>query len=69
MNKILESWRAEGLETVDAVREHDTLFKLKNAPVKERSNAKKSKFNNYVDTNKPDYSNFAEEILKDMLGE
>lgn len=69
MNKILESWRAEGLETVDAVREHDTLFKLKNAPVKERSNAQKSKFNNYVDTNKPDYSNFAEEILKDMLGE
>ena len=69
MNKILDSWRAEGLETVDAVKEYDTLYKLKNAPVKERSTAQKSKFNNYVDTNKPDYSNFAEEILKDMLGE
>lgn len=69
MNKILDSWRAEGLETVDAVKEYDTLYKLKNAPVRERSNGQKSKFNNYVDTNKPDYSNFAEEILKDMLGE
>lgn len=30
---------------------------------------KKSKFNNYDDTNKPDYSNFSEEILAEMLGE
>ncbi len=29
----------------------------------------KSKFNNYDDTNKPDYSNFSEQILKEMLGE
>ncbi len=32
-------------------------------------NGKKNKFNNYVDTNKEDYSDFAEQILKDMLGE
>ncbi len=31
--------------------------------------AAKSKFNNYTDTNKPDYSNFGEQILDDMLGE
>ncbi len=69
MNKILTSWQSEGLKTVDEIKASEALFKLKNAPVKERSGAQKSKFNNYVDTNKPDYSNFAEEILKDMLGE
>jgi len=69
MNKILESWCAEGLETVEAVKEHETLFKLKNAPVKERTNTKKSKFNNYVDTNSTDYSEFAQQILNDMLEE
>jgi hypothetical protein len=29
----------------------------------------RSKFNNYDDSNKPDYSNFSEQILKEMLGE
>lgn len=29
----------------------------------------KSKFNNYTDTNKPDYSNFSQQILADMLAE
>ena len=31
--------------------------------------AKKSRFNNYTDSNKPDYSNFGEQILKDLLNE
>ncbi len=69
MNKILISWNEEGLKTVDEVREKEALFKLKSAPTKVKTNGKKSKFNNYEDTNKPDYSNFAEQILKDMLGE
>lgn len=69
MNKIIMSWLDEGLESVEQIREHETLFKLKNAPVRERSSGKKSKFNNYEDTNKPDYSDFAEKILEDMLGE
>ena len=34
---------------------------------KEKSGGKKSRFNNYEDTNKPDYTNFAEEILNEML--
>ena len=29
----------------------------------------KSKFNNYTDTNKPDYSSFSEQIISDMLTE
>ncbi len=69
MNKILLNWQEEGLTSVEAVRESETLYKLKNAPVKERTNAKKSKFNNYVDTNKTDYSEFAQQILNDMLEE
>ena len=69
MNKILTGWQDEGLKTIEDVKANEALYKLKTAPVKVRSNSQKSKFNNYVDTNKPDYSNFAEEILKDMLGE
>lgn len=69
MNKILMSWFDEGIESIASLKEHETLSKLKSGAVKERSNAPKSKFNNYVDTNKPDYSNFAEEILRDMLDE
>ncbi len=34
-----------------------------------KSLSAKSKFNNYKDTNKPDYSNYSDQILKDMLGE
>lgn len=69
MNKIIMSWLDEGLESVEQIKEHETLFKLKNSPIRERSGGKKSKFNNYEDTNKPDYSDFAEKILEDMLGE
>ena len=38
----------------------EEIFKIKNAPLKKKS-AKPSKFVNYVDTNKHDYSNFAEQ--------
>ncbi len=69
MNKILLNWCDEGVKTVDEVKEKETLFKMKSAPTKVKSGGKKSKFNNYEDTNKPDYSNYAEQILKDMLGE
>ncbi|MBR5156119.1 MAG: DnaD domain protein [Clostridia bacterium] len=69
MNKILLSWYEEGLRTADEVREKEALFKLKSAPTKVKSGGKKNKFNNYEDTNKPDYSDFAEQILKDMLEE
>jgi len=69
MNKILESWKEQCFETVEQVRANEEMFKIKNSPTKKKENGKKSKFNNYEDTNKPDYSNFAEEILSDMLEE
>ena len=67
MNKIVLSWHGDGLKTVEEVREKETLFKLKNAPSKEKKK-KGGKFA-YNDTNKPDYSNYAEQILRDMLAE
>ncbi len=72
MNKIITNWLAEGIRTLDAIKSHEALYKLKNASSKEPAKAKstvKSKFNNYVDSGKPDYSNFAEQILNDMLDE
>ncbi len=67
MNKILMSWHDEGLETPEQVQEYEALFKMKNAPTKQRAGKKKNSFNNYEDTNKEDYSKFAEKILDDML--
>lgn len=69
MNKILMSWCDQGIESINSLKEFETLNKLKSGNVRERSDKPKNKFNNYKDTNKPDYSNFAEEILKDMLDE
>lgn len=68
MNKILASWAEEGISNLDEVKASEELFKLKQAPVKKRS-TQKSKFNNFGDTNKKDYSKYAEELLKDMLDE
>lgn len=68
MNKIVLSWHEEGLKTVDEVRERETLFKLKSSPSKMKTKSKGKTFS-YNDTNKPDYSNYAEQILKDMLAE
>ncbi len=69
MNKILMSWLDEGLTNIEDVKNHEVLHKLKSAPTKEKKRTAKSKFNNYTDTNKPDYSNFAQQILQDMLDE
>ena len=66
MNKILVSWKEENISTKEEIKEHEALFKIKNAPTKKRA-TQKSKFNNYEDSNKPDYSKFAEQILQDML--
>ncbi len=69
MNKILETWIEKGLKDIEAVNAHEALHKLKSGAVRERTKLPKSSFNNYTDTNKPDFSNFAEKILEDMLDE
>lgn len=68
MNKILISWLDEGLTTIEDINSHKVIRKLKTSPTKEKKSSK-NKFNNYTDTNKPDYSNFAQQILQDMLDE
>lgn len=42
---------------------------LKDIASKSVRNFGKGTFNNYTDSGKPDYTNFSEQILKDMLGE
>ena len=68
MNKILISWSDAGVTTKEQIKEHEELFKIKNAPIKKKT-TKKSKFNNYTDTNKHDYSKIAEKLLEDLLDE
>lgn len=69
MNKILMSWLENGINNLEDLKSHEVLYKLKSGATKERKHTAKSKFNNYTDTNKPDYSNFAQQILQDMLDE
>lgn len=68
MNKILISWSDSNITTKEQIKEHEELFKIKNAPTKKKT-TKKSKFNNYTDTNKPDYSKIAEQLLNELLDE
>ena len=68
MNTILNSWSESGISTKEQIKEHEELFKIKNAPAKKRS-VKPSKLGDYEDTNKPDYSKIAEKLLDDILDE
>lgn len=67
MNKILLSWSESGFTTLEEVAQAEELFKAQASPVKTKTGGKRNKFVNYEDTNKPDYSNFAEQLLRDML--
>ncbi|MBQ9757100.1 MAG: DnaD domain protein [Clostridia bacterium] len=66
MNKILSGWQEEGVETLKQLEEYEKTHKPQSVPAKGKAGARKG-INNYKDTNKPDYSNFAEEILNEML--
>lgn len=46
-----------------------TLEAYNHARAKRAAAAKRGKLNNYTDTNKPDYTNFSEQILNDILNE
>lgn len=69
MNKIIMKWADEGITDINGVHESEVLFKLKSAATKQKIKTQKGKLVNYEDTNKPDYSKFAEKILEDMLEE
>ncbi len=65
MDKLVQSWLANGYTTVDEVKTADEEF-YRDGKNKTK-NPKKSKFNNYDDDNKSDYKDLEEEILNMML--
>ncbi len=66
MNKILLSWVEEGLTTQKQVEESEEAFR-NGKPVKTEGTPKRSKFNNYDDTNPVDYGKLEEQLLDLML--
>ncbi len=68
MDKLLQSWLANGFTTIEEVAAADEEFYKNN--VKETYSSKttkKTKFNNYDDDNKNDYKELEEHILDMML--
>ncbi len=69
MNKLIVSWMDEGITDLESLKKHEELFKLKNSSNSgngAKPAVKKSKFNNYTDTNKTDYDEI-ERHLDDLL--
>ena len=68
MNKMLEAWADDNIRTSEDLESHDQHYRLQN-PVSEKggTNRKKSRFNNYNDTNTTDYGKLEEQILDMML--
>ena len=66
INAVLLGNLDEGIRTLDEYNRHqaDRRAEKQADPVR-----KKSKFNNYTDTNKPDYSDFGKKIIDELLKE
>lgn len=58
-----------GIKTLEAYNRAQAERAETAKRVKEAEKKQKSKFNNYTDTNKPDYSDFGQQIIEDMLRE
>lgn len=58
-----------GIKTLDAYNRAQAERAENAKKVHKAESKNKGKLNNYNDTNKPDYSNFGNEIIKEMLGE
>lgn len=58
-----------GIKTLEAYNRAQAERAETAKRVKAAENKQKSKFNNYTDTNKPDYSNFSQQLIEDMLKE
>ena len=66
MNKILQSWADLGYTCADDVNRNDTKPQESKHISSDKTFSKKSKFNNYEDTNQIDYSKLEEQLL-DMI--
>ncbi len=70
INKILIESLKENILSLEDYNRHQAERTERTAEKKtSERKPKKSKFNNYTDTNTHDYSNFQEKILKEMLEE
>lgn len=58
-----------GIKTLDAYKRAQAERAENAKKVKSAENKQKNKFNNYTDTNKPDYSDFGKKIIEGMLRE
>lgn len=67
VSAILMDKLKKNIKTVDAFVKEQQNWREKAR--RKANQLKVNKFVNYVDTNKPDYANFAEQILADMLEE
>ena len=67
MDKLLQSWLANGYTTVAEVKAADEEFYQRGGKRPQGEKSRKSKLNNYDDENKSDYKELEEEILKMML--
>lgn len=71
MNKILVSWHDEGIKDIDGVNRSNEIYSMTSGKTYDKKSekndtVKKSKFNNYTDTNETDYAALEEKLL-DML--
>ncbi len=71
INASLRGNMDAGIKTLDAYNrvQADRAENARKVQSAENNSKSKSKFNNYTDTNKPDYSGFGDELLNEMLGE
>ena len=67
MDKLLQSWLANGFSTVQDVESADEEFYKNSAVKKPASNKSKNKFNNYDDENLTDYSDINSQLLDAIL--
>jgi len=67
MNKILQSWYDKGIKNPEMLKHSDELYRMMNSRKEEKTVVKKSKFNNYTDTNETNYSKTPEQILEEMF--
>ncbi len=69
IERLSEYMKSSGKRYADHLATIENWVNRAEEKKKSAATSRKSKFNNYTDTNKPDYSNFSEQILKDMLKE
>ena len=69
VNAVIIGKLKRGIKTLDAYKEDEKRWEESRQKNTSNTRVQKGKFNNYNDTNKPDYSGFADEILKRMLEE